>query len=139
MAAARFAIRLNHVPFSDGRPAITAVLAPQIQPGAMRTLINTGSRRSTLLPDVPTAMELGFACVEFYLWVGLFSQTATPAPIQQAWKDGITAISRQAEFLRQLQTAGLDLKHREGQEFLDFLEADRRRVTAAVHRIGRVE
>lgn len=146
-------VRLNHVPFSGGGPAITAVLgghvaatastaavmAPQIRSGAMRALVNTGARRSALLPDVPTAVELGFPTAEFYLWVGLFIQVSAPARLQQAWRESVAAVAREPEMLRQLQAAGLEMDHREGQAFLDFLAADRRRVEAAVNRIGRVE
>ena len=144
---------LNHVPFAGGGPAMAAVLgghvaatastaavvAPQIRAGAMRALVNTGARRVALLPDVPTGMELGFTAVEFYLWVGLFSQTATPQPVREAWRRSVAAVTADPDFLAQLQTAGLELDHRDGQAFLDFLETDRRRVEAAVNRIGRVE
>jgi hypothetical protein len=41
--------------------------------------------------------------------------------------------------LRQLEAAGLELDHRDGKAFQDFLDADFQRVQAAVNRIGRVE
>lgn len=145
--------QLNHVPFAGGGPALAAVLgghvsatastpavvAPYIRQGQMRALVNTGARRVALLPDVPTAMELGFAGVEFYLWVGFFTQAATDPAIRTRLRQSVAAVTRDPEMLRQLETAGLVLDHREGQAFTDFLEADRRRVTAVVNRIGRVE
>ncbi|MFM7423344.1 MAG: tripartite tricarboxylate transporter substrate-binding protein, partial [Alphaproteobacteria bacterium] len=91
------------------------------------------------LPDVPTALELGLADVEFYLWVGIFSQPATPAMEREAWRQATAAVAKDPEMLRQLETAGLELDHRDGQAFQDFLEADFKRVAAAVNRIGRVE
>jgi tripartite-type tricarboxylate transporter receptor subunit TctC len=145
--------QLNHVPFSGGGPALAAVLgghvsatastpavvAPYIRQGQMRALVNTGARRVALLPDVPTAMELGFAGVEFYLWVGFFTQAATDAAIKARLRQSVADVTRDAELLRQLETAGLVLEHRDGQAFADFLDADRRRVSAVVTRIGRVE
>lgn len=145
--------RLNHVPYSGGGPAMTAVLgghvaataataavaAPQIRSGAMRALVNTGGRRVALLPDVPTALELGLNEVEFYLWVGIFSQPATPAAEREAWRQATAAVVKDAELLRQLEAAGLELDHRDGGGFQDFLNADFKRVEAAVNRIGRVE
>jgi len=111
--------RLNHVPYSGGGPAITAVLgghvaatastaavmAPQIRSGAMRALVNTGARRVALLPDVPTALELGLNEVEFYLWVGIFSQPATPAAEREAWRQATAAVAKDPEMLRQLEAA----------------------------------
>jgi tripartite-type tricarboxylate transporter receptor subunit TctC len=114
-------------------------MAPQIRSGAMRALVNTGARRVALLPDVPTAIELGMAEVEFYLWVGIFSQPATPTAEREAWRQATAAVAKDPEMLRQLETAGLELDHRDGKAFQDFLDADFKRVEAAVNRIGRVE
>jgi tripartite-type tricarboxylate transporter receptor subunit TctC len=102
-------------------------------------LVNTGGRRVALLPDVPTALELGLAEVEFYLWVGIFSQTATPAAERETWRQATAAVVKDPEMLRQLEAAGLELDHRDGKGFQDFLDADFKRVEAAVNRIGRVE
>jgi tripartite-type tricarboxylate transporter receptor subunit TctC len=153
MLAAAAGIQLNHVPYSGGGPAIAAVLAgtvattasvpsvmaPQIRSGAMRALISTGSERVALLPEVPTARELRLEAVEFYLWVGLFTQAAVPGPIQARWRQAVAAALRDPDMLRALDGAGMVTAHREGQAFLDFLAADERRVDAAVRRIGRVE
>jgi tripartite-type tricarboxylate transporter receptor subunit TctC len=92
-----------------------------------------------LLPDVPTALELGFAGVEFYLWVGFFTQAGTDAAIQGRLRQSVAAVARDPEMLRQLEAGGLVLDHREGAAFTAFLDADRRRVEAVVNRIGRVE
>jgi tripartite-type tricarboxylate transporter receptor subunit TctC len=119
--------------------ATAAVAAPQIRSGAMRALVNTGARRVALLPDVPTALELGLANVEFYLWVGIFSQPATTAAEREAWRQATEATTKDPEMLRQLEAAGLELDHRDGKAFQDFLDADFERVQAAVNRIGRVE
>ncbi|HEY4253567.1 MAG TPA: tripartite tricarboxylate transporter substrate binding protein [Roseomonas sp.] len=146
-------IRLNHVPYSGGGPAITAVLggqvaatastpsvvSPYIRSGEMRALVSSGARRVALLPDVPTGMELGFPTVEFYLWVGLFTQTAVEAAIQARLREGVAAAVREPEMQRQLDATGMVIDHREGAAFQAFLEADRVRVEAAVQRIGKVE
>jgi tripartite-type tricarboxylate transporter receptor subunit TctC len=145
--------QLHHVPYSGGGPAITAVLgghvaatssvpsvvAPRIASGQMRALVGTGSRRAALLPDVPTAMELGFRDVEFYLWVGLFSQAGVDPAVLQRLREGVAHALREPELLRQLQATGSVIEHLEGDAFREFLGRDQRRVEAAVQRIGRVE
>lgn len=146
-------IRLNHVPYSGGGPAITAVLggqvaatasvpsvvAPYIRGGQMRALLHTGTRRVALLPDVPATAEIGLPNVEFYLWVGFFTQAAVEADIQRRLREGIAAATREPEMQRQLETTGIDIDLREGVAFQAFLDADRQRVEAAIQRIGRVE
>jgi tripartite-type tricarboxylate transporter receptor subunit TctC len=145
--------QLHHVPYSGGGPAITAVLgghvaatssvpsvvAPRIASGQMRALVGTGSRRAALLPDVPTAMELGFRDVEFYLWVGLFSQAGVDPAVLRRLREGVAHALREPELLRQLQATGSVIEHLEGDAFREFLDRDQRRVEAAVQRIGRVE
>jgi tripartite-type tricarboxylate transporter receptor subunit TctC len=127
--------QLHHVPYSGGGPAITAVLgghvaatssvpsvvAPRIASGQMRALVGTGSRRAALLPDVPTAMELGFRDVEFYLWVGLFSQAGVDPAVLQRLREGVAHALREPELLRQLQATGSVIEHLEGDAFREFL------------------
>ncbi len=153
MLAQAGGVRLHHVPYGGGGPAITAVMggqvaatssvpsvvAPRIASGQMRALVGTGAQRSALLPDVPTAMELGFPDVEFYLWVGLFSQAAAEPAVLQRLREGVAHAVREPELLRQLQATGSVIEHLEGDAFREFLGRDQRRVEAAVQRIGRVE
>ena len=146
-------MRLNHVPYSGGGPAMTAVLggqvattasvpsvvAPFLKSGEMRALLNTGTKRSALLPDVPTTADVGTPGGEFYLWVGLFTQAAVDPAIQQRLRAGVAAAFRDADMQRQLATTAMEVDHRDGEAFRQFLDADRVRIEAAVQRIGRVE
>lgn len=146
-------IRLNHIPYAGGGPANTAVLAgqiaatagvpaavaPFIRAGQMRALVNTGAQRTALLPDVPTAAELGHAGVEFYLWVGLFTQAAVEPAIQRRLREGVAAAMREPEMQRQLAASGLVIDLRQEAAFQQFLDADQRRIEAAIQQIGRVE
>jgi tripartite-type tricarboxylate transporter receptor subunit TctC len=153
MLAAAAGVKLNHIPYAGGGPAITAVLggqvaatcsvpsvmAPYLKDGQMRALVNTGARRVALLPEVPTALELGFAGVEFYLWVGLFTQAAVDPALQARWREGVATALQDPETQRALAATGTVLDLRQGATFQAFLDADRARIDAAVLRIGRVD
>lgn len=83
---------LLHVPYRGTAPAIPDViggtissvfsvfgdLMPHHRAGKMRILAMTGSKRSELLPDVPTFAELGFPSMTFSEWYGLFAPAGTP-------------------------------------------------------------
>ena len=56
-------------------------LKQQVDDGKMRVLANWGAERIASFPDLPTFRELGYKDVEFYIWAGLFAQSALPAPI----------------------------------------------------------
>ncbi len=153
MLAQAGGVQLQHIPFAGGGPAITAVLgghvditvgspavvAPQVQNGSLKALACTGARRVALMPEVPTAMELGHRAVEFYLWVGSFAPRGTPPETLQVLRRGIGEVARNPQFLAQMQSIGLPLDYRDGPEFGAFLDQDAVRIEAAVQRIGRVE
>ena len=86
-------IEMLHVPYK-GAPeilvdlyggrlaAFVTALSNAVQPhrdGKMRVLLTTGDRRSELLPDVPTAREIGFDSLTAKEWFGLLAPAATPA------------------------------------------------------------
>jgi tripartite-type tricarboxylate transporter receptor subunit TctC len=153
MLAHAAGIRLRHIPYSGGGPALNAVLggtvaatagapavmAPQIRAGALRALVTTGVKRHPLLPDVPSAQELGFKSVEFYLWVGLFASAKTePALLQQLGRDLARAV-QEPEFADHMAKLGAPIDYRDPAGFGRFLDQDAERIRAAIQRIGKVD
>ena len=86
------AIEMVHIPYNGGAPAVTALLAgdvqvlslnptaviPHVQAGKLRVLAQTGAKRSPLVPDVPTVAELGFRGYEAPVWMAVMAPAATP-------------------------------------------------------------
>src|SRR3954453_15070462 len=80
-------IKLLHVPYRGAGPALTGLLAGQVQAlasapgvlkpqgdaGGVRVLANWGPARIDSFPDVPTFKELGYPDVEFLIRAGLFA------------------------------------------------------------------
>lgn len=61
-------------------PTMTLAV-PQVKGGKLRPLAVTSSRRSALLPDVPTMIEAGFPEVNATSWFGLVAPARTPQTI----------------------------------------------------------
>jgi tripartite-type tricarboxylate transporter receptor subunit TctC len=154
MLANAAGIKLRHVPYSGGGPAIIAVLGGQVaatasspsalaahfKSGALRPLVNTGATRIAALPDVPTAIELGYKDVEFYLWIGMFAPAKTPNAIVQTIRADIgRAIKLENGFAHNMAKLGAPIDYRDGPAFVDFLNKDAERIKAAIQRIGRVD
>ena len=153
MLAHAAGMRLRHIPYAGGGPALTAVLgnvvattagapavlAPQIKAGELRALVTTGVTRHPLLPDTPTAKELGFKDMEFYLWVGLFASAKTDEAMVQLLRRDVAKAASDTEFVQFMSRLGAPLDVRDGAAFNAFLQQDAERISAAIRRIGRVD
>ena len=85
-------VQMAHIPYKGGGPALNDVVGGQvpvffgnlastlghIQSGRLRPLAVTGSKRSAILPDVPTLAETGVAGAEVYEWNVLVAPAGTP-------------------------------------------------------------
>ncbi|HUQ29742.1 MAG TPA: tripartite tricarboxylate transporter substrate binding protein [Usitatibacter sp.] len=83
---------MTHVPYNGGAPAVTALLAGDVQvlslnptaliahveAGKLRILAQTGARRSPLIAAVPTVAESGFAGYEAAVWMAVMAPAGTP-------------------------------------------------------------
>lgn len=52
-----------------------------VKAGTVRALAMTGTKRSPLLPEVPTVAESGVPGYQYYVWFGLWAPKGTPEPI----------------------------------------------------------
>ena len=147
-------VKLRHISYSGGGPAILAALgghvaittsspsavAPHIKSGALRPLVTTGARRIAAFPEVPTALELGYKDTEFYIWIGLFAPAKTPADVIQTLRADIgRAVHHENGFIQSMNKIGAPVDYRDGPAFDEFLNLDAARIKATVQRIGKVD
>src|SRR5262249_23097948 len=59
----------------------TSTALPHVQSGKLRALMVTGQQRSALVPDVPTAREVGFPDLEGSEWFGIVVPARAPSDI----------------------------------------------------------
>ena len=141
MLAKRAGIRLVHVPYRGGGPSLTDALAghvdlisgtaalvgTQLQAGALRPLVQTGLTRLPSLPDVSTAVELGFVGFEALTWWGCFAPAGTPKEINDRFGRALADVLADAQVKRQL-TETLQIKFEVGgpERLRNFLAAQMR-------------
>jgi tripartite-type tricarboxylate transporter receptor subunit TctC len=145
-------IKMLHVPYRGGGPALADVLAGQVNcmssgPGpilqhrdrSVRVLACHGGKRISAFPDVPTFIELGYPEVEFYLWAGLFVQKGVPQPIVAKLRDAMRKAMQDPAVVKVFENVGSPPAYLDGPEFAQFMETDSARLIKAVRKIGMIE
>lgn len=144
-------IRLFHIPYQGGGPAVAALLGGQIdclasgpaaaigqiKGGKMRALAVWGDKRLASLPDVPSMAELGYDAT-FYIWSGLFAPAATPAPVMAILRDAVKRTVAEPDFKEAMAKVETPIAWLDAPEFKAFLARDAERLRVAVERIGKV-
>ena len=93
-------IQLAVVPQSTGLPFIKS--------GSIRPLGVTGTKRSPVLPEVPTIAEAGIAGLETRSWNGLFAPANTPREIVMTIQKAVAASMASAEVRDRILAMGQD-------------------------------
>jgi tripartite-type tricarboxylate transporter receptor subunit TctC len=144
-------IRLFHIPYQGGGPAVAALLGGQIdalasgpaaaigqiKAGKMRALAVWGDKRLASMPDVPSMKELGYDAI-FYIWSGLFAPAATPPAVMSVLRDAVRRTVEDGEFKDAMAKVETPIAYLDAPEFKVFLERDAARLRVAVERIGKV-
>ena len=141
---------LQVVPFKGTPDVITAIrsgqlhagldilspLLAQIQGKALRPLAVTGARRSRVLPDVPTAQELGVKGLNAASWNGLAVPARTPAAVVEQLNKAVNAALADAGVRQKLEALNLDPHPGTPQDAARMLSGDIRRWSEVIDRAG---
>jgi len=128
-------VDILHVPFKGGGPAMIDVVGghtkvmfsslvqttPHIKSGKLRALGTGGSKRTTVLPDVPPVAEAGVPGYEAVNWWGIVAPAGTPAAIVAKLHKELTAVQDSPELQKQFATEGADIVKMSSAEFGEFM------------------
>ena len=103
------------------------VALPHVKVGALRALAVSGSRRSALLPEVPTMAESGFKDYDVSQWYGLYAPSATPKDIQLKVVAAVRAALAKPAVQKQILDMGMDLTNSRQNDFYAFDAAEKQK------------
>ncbi|MES2187396.1 MAG: tripartite tricarboxylate transporter substrate binding protein [Pseudomonadota bacterium] len=135
-----------HVPYRGGSPAVTDLVAGQLQvviegvpiaapflkAGRLRALAVTSAERSPLLPDVPTAAEAGYPSFTTTAWYGVMAPAGTPAPIIARLNAAINTALRDPALREKFAQQGSDVAGGTPEQLGSFLKKELARWAKAV-------
>src|SRR3954465_6488458 len=103
--------------------AVTAMV-PNVKEGQVRALATTGKARSSVLPDVPTAIEAGVAGYEATIWLGLMAPTGTPKSVIDKLNAALKELVKRADIVKLWNDQGAIAMSMTPEEFDKYLRAD---------------
>jgi len=152
MFAAAAGIKLLHVPYTGGGPAVVALLGgnvdaissgpstviQHVKAGKLRVLASWGDKRLASLPDTPTLSEAGFDAV-FFQWSALFAPAGTPEPVLAKLREAARAVAADSRFAAAMATVETPIQYLDAPELQSFWDADAKKLAHVVRRVGKLE
>src|SRR5215472_2302735 len=144
-------VNIVHVPYRDVNSAMMGTVAgtvqmfvgvsttakAQIQAGTVRGLAVTTAQRSTLMPELPTMVESGFADFVMPGWGGFLALARTPKDVVQKLNAEMQRAVAKPEVQARLLTVGMETPPSLGPaEVADFIRDDVARWTRMVDAVG---
>ena len=131
-------VNIVHVPFKGSSDSVIAAVAgqiemgfpgiPTVQPfmsnGRLRVLAVTSSKRSTLLPDVPTLDEAGLRGYEYSSWQGVLAPAAVPKDIVARLNAAIVKAGTMPEIKDAFSKQGNDVRTTTPEQFATFISGE---------------
>ena len=130
-------LKMNHVPFKGGAPAVVALMGgeihviitpiaevyPHLNSGRLRPIAVSSDKRTTQFPDIPTIAETvkGY---EFTSWFGAFVPAGTPRPIVDRLNAEIRKALADPDVNAKLSAQALDPMPTTPEEFAKHLQSE---------------
>ena len=133
----RTGVKLNHIPYRGGGPALNDLIGGQVKfffangaaaighihGGAIRAIAHTGTGRLRTLPDLPAVAET-IPEFEAYEWNGVFVPTGTSPEIIRKLNAGLNAVLRQRDVIDRLNALNVEFRENTPEEFRGFVAAE---------------
>jgi tripartite-type tricarboxylate transporter receptor subunit TctC len=147
LIAASARVKLMHVPYKGGAPALNDLVGghvdmfvssiPQalqlVRSGQIKTLAVTSSRRTALLPDVPTLTEAGTPGADAETWWGIAGSAGMPVDVVNALNAEINKMLASPELGTFLTNEGAEAEPMTPRQFGNMMRSETERWTKVAH------
>ncbi|HET7402579.1 MAG TPA: tripartite tricarboxylate transporter substrate binding protein [Usitatibacter sp.] len=123
-----------HIPYKGGAPAIQDLMGgqvqfsfqnlnaviTQIQAGKLKAIAITSTKRSPLLPNVPTLAEAGIRNVDVYSWQAIAGPKGLPPDVKKKLMEGVVAGMNEPDARKKLTDLGFEIVTNTPEQFAKF-------------------
>ena len=131
-------VKMSHVPYKGSAPALTDVMAgqvdlmfdtmlssmPHVKGGKLKALAVTSSQRSPVAPDLPTVAESGLPGYEAIAWNGLLAPAGTPKEVVARLNAELKAVLDSPEIRQRFEAQGFSAAWSAPAAYGGFLQAE---------------
>lgn len=146
----RWNTRFAGIPYKGGNLVTAALAASEIdlarigvynalglvKAGKVKVLAIGSSRRSAVMPGVPTYSEVGLGDMPGRAWWGVFAPGATPDAAVRRLNSELLRVFRDPKFIEWIDTQMVEIAVSSPEEFATFVKADRERAAQLVKRFN---
>ena len=150
MLSTQAGVQTQHIPYKGSAPGLVDLVAgqtqfmidtmntvlPYVRDNRLRALAVTSSKRSALMPDLPTMAEAGVAGFEAAAWQGIVVPVGTPADIVQKLNTEVNKALQNPDLRARLAAQGADILGGTSAEYAAYLRAEMPRWAKAVKDSG---
>lgn len=143
-------VKMVHVPYRGSTPAVTDLLAGQVQlmfapassvlqhvrAGKLKALAVTSSKRTAIAPELPTLNELGLKGFDTSVWIGLVAPARTPAEVTAKLRAAAHSALDSPEVENVFKAQGIDVVKTSQDEFSRHLRNEAVRWTQVIQTTG---
>lgn len=143
-------IQARHIPYKGTPQALTDVMGglvdwflcplalavPLVKDGKLTALSIGGSRRSPLLPNVPTIAEAGFGDTDYGFWIGMFLPTRTPEAVMTRLHAETLRALNSDEVRARLEKLGAEAAPMSQQQFAQLVRDETAATTTLIKQAG---
>ena len=141
---------LTHVPYRGAAPALTDLIAGNIQAaflvpgnvqqfvkdGRLRLIASSGAKRFESTPDIPTLVEAGYPDLVAMSWIGFLTTAGTPRPVIDRYHRELTRILQTPEMRERLRGMEFELVASTPEYFANWIKAEIPRWGAVIKATG---
>ncbi len=131
-------VRMQHVPYKGGGPALADLIGgqvqvhfatpitalPHIKSGKLKAIAVSGANRISVLPEMPTFTEAGLPGLDIKFWQAVFAPAGTPKPIVDKLSKELARIVALPDVREKLSSQGLEPFYSTPEQFAKLIKAD---------------